>query len=243
MTKKDFIANIINEITISGALNLNINEAEIDRIIENEKRNVFLNWRNAVETKFTVLHPAAFRTDEFRKARSIQLPSCVWGVQDMREIKNSGRWFGVADMDLSLDRVFASDTFLSPFSSDIIMSRTIQFSYYDLMRSFTLTDMQFSFNPNTHKITVIGHNPTSGVLLRCHVAIEDSALYDDYMFFKQCVGKAMIQINRAYKFFEVTLIGGVNISTMLADTGQKYLDEVAEYQKGITPPDWFFMFQ
>ena len=127
MTKDEFKKNIIDEITVSGSLGITIKEEEIDRIIENEKRFVYLNWRNTVESKFTVMNPMAFRSEEFRNSRTIQLPDCVWGIQEFREIRDGGRLFGINDPDISSNRIFASDIFLSPFSTDVIASRTMTY--------------------------------------------------------------------------------------------------------------------
>lgn len=243
MTKDEFKKNIIDEITVSGTLAITIKEEEIDRIIENEKRFVYLNWRNTVESKFTVMNPMAFRTEEFRNSRTIQLPNCVWGIQEFREIRDGGRLFGINDPDISSNRIFASDIFLSPFSTDVIASRTMTYSAFDLMRSFTLNHIQFSFNPNTHKIVVNGHDPVAPVLVRCFVGIDESALYDDYMFYKHVLGKCYIQVHRILKTYEVTMIGGVNIASYFMDLGKELVNEVKEYQEKISPPDWFFMFQ
>lgn len=71
------------------------------------------------------MNPAAFETEEFKGSRSIQLPACVWGINMFKEIKDGSRFFGINDMDLTMDKVFGSDLFLSPFSSDIITTRTV----------------------------------------------------------------------------------------------------------------------
>lgn len=243
MTKGEFIKNIIDEITVSGSLAITIKEEEVERIIENEKRYVYLNWRNTVESRFTVINPQAFRTEEFRTSRTIQLPDCVWGIQELREIRDGGRMFGINDPDISTNRIFATDIFLSPFSTDVIASRTMTYSAFDLMRSFTLNHIQFTFNPNSHKIVIVGHDPVAPVLIRCFVGIDESSLYDDYMFYKHCLGKCYIQIHRILKTYEVQMIGGVTIASYFMDLGKEYINEVKEYQDKITTPDWFFMFQ
>lgn len=243
MTKDDFIQNIVNEITISGSLSIEVKEDEIERIIENEKRNVFRNWRDTVELRYGIIPVERFRTSSFRKSRVIQFPACVWGIDEFREIRDGSRLFGINDPDLSMERVMGSDLWLSPFSSDVITTRTISYSWFDLARSFTLKDIQFDFNINTKRVQVIGHDPIAPVLCRVWVQIEDCALYDDYMFFKQCVGKVMIQIHRVLKTFEVTLVGGVSIGSYFMDLGKQYLDEVKEYINGQQNPDWFLMFQ
>ena len=62
MTKSEFIKNIVDEITISGSLAISVKEEEIERIIENEKRFVYLNWRNTVESRFTIKSPIQLST-------------------------------------------------------------------------------------------------------------------------------------------------------------------------------------
>ena len=180
MTRNDFIKNIVDEITISGSLNVTVNTKEIERIIDNEKRYVFRNWRDTVELRYGVIPVERFRTPEFRQSRTIQFPDCVWGIDEFREIKDGSRLFGINDPDLSMERVMGSDLWLSPFSSDVITTRTVSYSWFDLARSFTLRDINFNFNLNTKRLQVIGHDPIAPVLCRVFVQIEDSALYDDY---------------------------------------------------------------
>ena len=55
MTRDDFVQNIIDEITISGSLQITVKKEEIERIIDNEKRNVFRNWRDTVELRYGIV--------------------------------------------------------------------------------------------------------------------------------------------------------------------------------------------
>lgn len=242
MTKEELIDLVENEITVSGQLKLSVNKNEISRIIDMEKRYVYRDWPFTTELKHAVMNPAAFRTPEFNASRTIQLPDCVWGIQEFCEIKDGMRLFGINDPDLRLERVMASDLWLSPFSSDVITSRTISYSWFDLARSFTLTDIQFNFNFNTHRIKVIGHNPLSPVLIRAWVAIDEGNLYEDYYFQKLIIARCKMQLHRVLKTFEYTTIGNVSITSMLYDQGKQELDEIKEYMKNNTQPDWFLMF-
>lgn len=244
MTKQELIEWIKDEITVSGKLALDqIDDKEIDRIIENEKAYVHREWRDTVELKMAVISPAAFRTEEFKKSRIIQLPDCVFGIDEFREIKDGSRLFGINDPDLRLERVMGSDLWLSPFSSDVITSRTISYSWFDLARSFTLVDISFKFNINTHRIAVIGHDPLAPVFIRAYVAIDDADLYEDPYFRKWVCAKCKMQAHRILKTFETNLIGGTTISTILYDEGTKEKEEVLEAIKGNDVPDYFLMFQ
>jgi hypothetical protein len=243
MTKEELIQLISDDLTASGSIKLNLNTDEISRIIDVEKEMMHRDWRDTVELKYAVMNPQAFHTAEFKASRTIQLPSCVYGIDEFREIKDGGRLFGLNDPDLRLERVMASDLWLSPFSSDVITSRTISYSWFDLSRSFTLTDIQFRFNINTHRINVIGHDPIAPVLIRAYVAIDDADLYDDYYAQRWFIAKCKCQLHRVLKTFEYNTIGGVSITSMYGEQGQAELEKIQEYMKGQDTADWFLMFQ
>lgn len=244
MTKQELIQWVKDEITASGALPLDqINDKEIERIIDNEKEYVHREWRTAVEPRMCIISVDAFKKPEFKQSRTIQLPDCVYGIDDFREIKDGSRLFGINDPDLRLERVMGSDLWLSPFSSNVITSRTISYSWFDLARSFTLTAIQFRFNINTHRIQVIGHDPTAPVLVRAFIAIDDGDLYEDPMFRKWISSKCKMQLHRILKTFEVNLVGGVNISSILYDEGKAEKEEVEKWLSGNDPADYFIMFQ
>lgn len=243
MTKEELIQLISDDLTASGSIKLNLNTDEISRIIDVEKEMMHRDWRDTVELKYAVMNPQVFNTPEFKASRTIQLPDCVYGIDEFREIKDGGRLFGLNDPDLRLERVMASDLWLSPFSSDVITSRTISYSWFDLSRSFTLTDIQFRFNINTHRINVIGHDPIAPVLIRAYVAIDDADLYDDYYAQRWFIAKCKCQLHRVLKTFEYNTIGGVSITSMYGEQGQAELEKIQEYMKGQDTADWFLMFQ
>ena len=242
MTKQELIKLISDDLTASGNINLDLDEKEISRIIDVEKKMAYRDWRDAVELKYAVMSPYAFRTEEFRKSRTIQLPDCVMGIDEFREMKDGSRLFGINDPDLSIQRVMGSDLWLSPFSSDVITTRTISYSWFDLARSFTLIDIQFRFNINTHRINVIGHDPIAPVVIRAYIAIDDADLFEDYYFQRWCIAKWKCQMHRILKTFEYNVIGGVNITSMYGEQGTQELNDIKEYQKGQDPPDYFISF-
>lgn len=242
MTKDELIDFISADLTVSGSLKLNLDRNEIARIIDAEKRMAHRDWRDAVELKCAIMNPSAFRTPEFKASRTIQLPDCVYGIDEFREIKDGGRLFGINDPDLRLERVMGSDLWLSPFSSDVITTRTVSYYWFDLVKSFTLTDIQFKFNIDTHRINVIGHDPLAPVYIRAYVAIDDADLYEDYYFQRWCIACCKSQLHRVLKTFEYTTIGGVNITTMYGDQGKEEKDSIKEYMKGQDQPDYFIMF-
>lgn len=242
MTKQELIKLISDDLTASGNIKLDLDEKEISRIIDVEKHMAWRDWRDAVELKYAVMNPAVFSSEEFKKSRTIQLPECVVGIDEFREMKDGSRLFGINDPSLRLERVMGSDLWLSPFSSDVITTRTISYSWFDLARSFTLIDIQFRFNVNTHRINVIGHDPIAPVVIRAYIAIDDADLFEDYYFQRWCIAKCKCQMHRILKTFEYNVIGGVTITTMYGEQGTQELADIKEYQKGQDPPDYFISF-
>lgn len=241
MTIQELVSFISDDLTASGSITLDLNHKEIERIINAERKYAYMEWRDACELNYAVVYPQAFRSPDFMKTRTIQLPECVMGVCEFREIKDGAKLFGINDPDLRMDRVFGSDLWLSPFSSDVIASRTISYSWFDLARSFTLTDIQHKFNLATHKLQVIGRTPVSPVLIRAFVAIPESDLYDYYYFQRWCIAKCKSQLHRVLKTFTYNVIGGVQITDMYGEQGKAEIDEIKEYMKNVDPADYFIM--
>lgn len=187
------------------------------------------------------MNPAAFQTKEFKSSRSIQLPECVWGINEFSEVKDGARFFGINDMDLTMDKVFGSDLFLSPFSSDIIATRTITWSWYDLAKSFTLTKIQFRFNQNTHRITVVGRTPNHPVVIQAYVGIPEEELYEDYYFQRLCISRCKMQLHRLLKTFDYQVVGGITVISTLQDEGKTEYDSIVELKLKDDPADWFLM--
>lgn len=242
MTQQELVDFIVDDLTVSKTLKITLKENEIVRIINAEKKMAYRDWRDACELKIGVINPAVFRTPEFRQSRTIQLPDCVYGIDEFREMKDGSRLFGINSPDLSLERVMGSDLWLSPFSSDVITSRTVSYYWFDLARSFTLVDIQHKFNINTHRINVIGHDPIAPVFIRAFVAIDDADLYDDYYFQRWCIATCKTQIHRLLKTFESTTVGGVNITTLYGEQGKEERESIKEYMKGQDTADWFLEF-
>lgn len=241
MTKEELMKLISDDMTASGSIPIDLNEKEVSRIIDVEMKHAYMNWRDAVDLNYAVLFPEAFRTPDFRKSRTIQLPSCVYGVMEFREIKDGSRLFGINDPDLRMERVMGSDLWLSPFSSDVIATRTVSYSWFDLARSFTLTEIGHKFNLATHKLQVTGRDPVSPVLIRAFVAIAPEDLYDYYYFQRWCIAKCKIQLHRVLKTFTYTVVGGVQITDMYGEQGRTEIEEINTYMKENDPADWFLM--
>lgn len=244
MTQDELVQFIKDDLTASCSLDLDVlNDAELVRIINAEKRMAFMEWPDCVELRLQIFPVQCFQTPEFKKTRTIQLPNCVYGVDKFQEIKDGSRLFGINDPNLNIDQVMGSDLWLSPFSSDVIASRTVAWSWYDLAKSFTLTEIQHRFNIATHRLQVIGRDPKCAVLLQAYVAIDDESLYDYYDFQRFCIARAKTQLHRVLKTFTYNVVGGVQITDMYKEEGESEMKEIKERQANLSQPNWFVAVQ
>ena len=245
MTKQDFIKFISDDLTASGSIPVSLNYNEISRIIDKELNWLYQEWNQSFEETWAIMSPHMFKTEEFKAARSIQLPKCVLGIKEFREINDGGRLFGIADPLLSIDRITAADMYLSPWSaSDTVLHRTVQFSYWDLLRGYSLTNISYSFNPNTHKIIVSGRTPSRPVLIRAYTKIPAENMFEDSLVQRWIIAKCKISMARILGTFTVNLIGGVTVNaSMWKDEGNEEIVELKEKIKGDNAPSWFLTVQ
>lgn len=242
MTKNELIDYIKNELSASYALPFLPPDNEIARIIEFETRYLNREYINAITTTNYIVDLQYFKTAEFRNTRTLQLPTCVQGVERFMEVNNGSRIWGFNDPDMRFDRAMAADLYLSPMSGDQIAYRTIQWSFWDLSRSFILSDIQFDFNFNTHRLFVKGRDPQRAVYIQALTSIPENDLYEDPIAIKWFVAKCKISLSKILGTFNYNLIGGVTINaTQWSDEGKSEIEELKEYFKDINQPNYMLM--
>lgn len=77
MTRSEFIEWLKDEVTLSGALQVNLPDKEYNRIIDRELKMVYELSPDAIQESYTIIPVEYFYTPEFRKNRTIQFPKCV----------------------------------------------------------------------------------------------------------------------------------------------------------------------
>ena len=245
MTKNDFIKNIVDEITISGSLNIEVKTDEIERIIENEKRNVFRNWRDTVELRYGIVPVTQFRTPEFRASRTIQFPDCVLNIGHLEEMRRKNSLFGLAgDPDFTFGRFMNQDMLIPGnfLSTDAVVYRTIQMSTWDQLKTFNLSDIKHRFDEVSHVLTVLGHDPIAPVFCELYVKAPEEKLFDDPWVQKWMGAKCKLQVAKAIGTFTATTIGGVTVNyNLYTDEANKDLDECKEFFKNLRDADHFFI--
>ena len=60
-----------DEVTMSGAININLSDKEYNRIIEKELRKLYQIYPVTLYKTFMIIHLDVFRSPEFRRTRTI----------------------------------------------------------------------------------------------------------------------------------------------------------------------------
>jgi hypothetical protein len=242
MTKKDLIEYVKAELTASCSLPFTPPDAEIERIIDIESRWLYREYRDASYTFWYLLNKQYYQTPEWKATRTFQLPECVIGVKVVYELTAGQRVFGINDPDMKFDRLMAADLYLSPLSSDQITYRTMQWSFWDMMRQFNLRDIQFSFNLNTRRIVILGRDPQMSLYVSTINKIPEEEFYEDPLVIKWMTATAKKSLARILGTFNYNLFGNVTVNYEQWRTeANEELKELKEKIVGDNSTDWFMM--
>ena len=241
MTEKELIEDINDDITFSGSLPYGLPEKEIKRIITNDSRYFWDNWKHAVESKYLLLPTELFSNPSFKKMRQIQLPDCVQFVVDFKEAKG-GSIFATIDRDFAEQKFIGSEIFLTPFIGESIMYRTVMFSFLDLTKSMLLDTIAYDYNKNTKLLGVIGRTPATSAVLRVFTKIESSKLFEDELFQRYVRAHAKVRLSHMLQTFNYNLPGGVTVNYQnIVVAAEKEMEDVKAMMKGENTTDWMFL--
>ena len=231
MTKDEFKQWLKDEVTLSGALAINIPDKEYDRVIDRELQAVYEKSTEAVKESYTIIPVDYFYTPEFRRTRTIQFPKCVMSVIRFVEMKRRNSMFGFNDPDFSFNRTFQADMWLgSQMNMDSVMFRTVQWSLWDQLKQFTLIDIKHRWNWNDKTLLVLGHDPTVNVFCGLGVKVAEEDMFEDYWCRKWISAHMMLQANKLLTLWNVTLAGNVTLNLApLVDEANKNIEECTNH--------------
>ena len=231
MTRDEFKQWLKDEVTLSGALAINIPDKEYDRVIDRELQAVYEKSTEAVKESYTIIPVDYFYTPEFRRTRTIQFPKCVMSVIRFVEMKRRNSMFGFNDPDFSFNRTFQADMWLgSQMNMDSVMFRTVQWSLWDQLKQFTLIDIKHRWNWNDKTLLVLGHDPTVNVFCGLGVKVAEEDMFEDYWCRKWISAHMMLQANKLLTLFNLPLQGGVAINLApIVDEANKNIEECTNY--------------
>lgn len=243
MTKDELINEVVGELTASCALPFQPPKAEIERIINKEMRWLYREYRTLVYDRIYIINKKYYETPEWKDSRTFQLNDCTEGIKKVVEMTSGSRVFGINDPDLSFDRLMASDLYLTPLSSDQITYRTIQWSFWDLARSFNLQDINHDFNPNTHRLAITGRDPIQSLMVLALDHIPEEDAYEDPIVINWMIAQAKRSLARILGTFNFQLAGNITINfEQSRSEGNEELAKLKEKISGDECPDWFLIF-
>lgn len=232
-----------NEITMSGAIQISLPDAEYNRIIDKELNMVYQLYPVAMDYSYTIIPNQVFYLPEFRNNRVLQFPDCVMGVWKFQEMKRRYGLFGINDPDFTYNKVFMADMWMGvQMSGEIIADRTINMSFFDQLQNFQVVDMKFRWNESGHNMVVEGHDPYYNVFCGLYVKAPDYRLFDD-PWVRQWIGaRCKINVARMIGTFTTSsLLGGVQVNTNLyTEEANREIEECKEQWKMQREANQFF---
>lgn len=242
MSEQELIEDINNEITYSGMLPYSLPEKELKRIIENDSRYFYDNWRHAVEPRYLLLPTDMFKTEQFKVSRTIQMPDCVQFVTDLKEAKGASI-FATIDRDFSEQKFIGSEVYLTPFMGESIMYRTIMFSFLDLTRGLILDTIAYDYNRNTNSLGVVGRTPKVNAVAKILKKIDKDKLFEDELFQRYVRSHSKVRLAHMLQTFNYQLPGDVTINYQnMVTTAEKEMEEVKAMMKGENTTDWMLLY-
>lgn len=241
MTRAEFIEWLKGEVTLSGALSINLPDAEYNRIIDRELKQLYELYKDTLRETYTIIPVEYFYKPEFRKNRTIQFPSCVYSVNRFVEMHRRNSLLGFNDPDFSFNRAFMADMWLgSQVNLDSVAYRTIQMCNFDMLKRFTLIDIQHRWNYPSHTLLVLGHDPRVDVWCGLHVKVDEQELFEDTWVQKWISAHCRLAGTRMLGLFNVQLLSGVtlNIDT-ISNNATDDLEKCREYFNQTNTPGWF----
>jgi hypothetical protein len=243
MSEQELIEDINNEITYSGMLPYSLPEKELKRIIENDSRFFYDNWRHAVEPRYLLLPTDMFKTDQFKQYRTIQMPDCVQFVTDLKEAKGASI-FATIDRDFSEQKFIGSEVYLTPFIGESIMYRTIIFSFLDLTRGLILDTIAYDYNRNTNSLGIVGRTPKVNAVAKILKKIDKDKLFEDELFQRYVRAHSKVRLAHMLQTFNYTLPGDVSINYQnMVATAEKEMTAVETMMKGENTTDWMYLYR
>jgi hypothetical protein len=241
MTERELIEDINNEITFSGMIPYSLPEKELMRILENDTKYFYDNWRHAVEPQYLALPPALFEDPAFKANRQIVLPDCVQAVIDFKEARGNSI-LGTIDRDFGEQKFIGAEVYLTPFIGESIMYRTAIFSFLDLTKAFVLDTIAYDFNKNSKKLTIVGHSPRVQAVAKVLKKLDKEYLYKDELFQRYVRAHAKVRLAQMLQTFNYTLPGEVTLNYQtITQAATAEMTEVTTMMAKENTPDWLFL--
>jgi hypothetical protein len=249
----DFVNQLAAEITGSCMIPMNLPRAEVQNIVQRAKKWFYKNYEYSVRESFIGIPVEMFKTEYFRRTRSLTLPKedpttgggeifSVYGVFQTGSRYGSGTSVTFTTGDFAIERMLYGGLYGGSGTvggAENLQYYVINESYFDFVRQIVDNPLSYHYSQLTHEIRFTGELPKKDVILEVYETIPQCALFEDEIFFRYCAAKIKISLGSKLGIFGFNLPGNIQINAdAIQSLGQDELDKVLEEIKGDEGVDW-----
>jgi hypothetical protein len=243
MTQDEFIATIQQELSVACALPFTVPVSEIQRIIKYSADWFYKKYEDAVEERYYFISTNFFKTDQFKRDRTVTMPDCVfsiWGLKKLKEdFARSMSFDGTADF--GIERLFLSDSVSIGQGTENLMYYVLNLYWLDVASHVINHTVSFNYNRNSHRLFIAGETPDRDCVAMCYVKVPLEHLMNDEVFYRYVVAKCKIQLSRILGTFNFNLPGNIQINyDLIRSEGQDEVQKIEEEIKADEGMDFFF---
>lgn len=243
LTLDELIDVVRNNVTLNCKLPYTLGNANIERIIKFDAlRWFYREYKYALQRTYYYVDLQSFWKNTSVDIKFITLPDEIEAVRWIYLVSyNDMRNLGYILPNGSISLGQTSTPFVASLNAgEYAQSFAVMQSLQDAISTFSKNTVKFYFDPNSKRFeiqTSLQHN----LILEVYAHIPEEALFGDPYFIKYVTGMAMLDYATELSFTDMTLAGNTKINTdRIYDRGDKMVEEVKEYIKGITRGSFFF---
>lgn len=242
MTQEEFIALVQQELSVACALPFTVPVAEIERIIKFSADWFYKKYEDAVEERYYVIPLSNFKTEQYKKSRTITLPECVFSIFSLKKLKEDfGRTYSFDGTgDFGIERLFLSDSVSIGQGTENMMYYVLNLSWLDLSSHIINHTISYNYNRTSHKLFLAGQTPDRDCVAQCYVKLPFEYLMKDEIFYRYVVAKCKIQLSRILGTFNFNLPGNITINyDLIRSEGTEEVTKIEEEIKSEEGMDFF----
>jgi len=241
-TQEEFISNVQQELSVSCSLPFTIPVSEIQRIIKFAADWFYKNYEDAVEERYYIIPKTIFKTDQFKRERTVTLPECIFSIWQFKKLKEDfGRSMSFdGTADFGIERLFLSDSSSLGQGTENMMYYTLNLYWLDVASHVINHTISYNYNRNTHKLFIGGETPNRDCVALTYTKIPIESLINDEIFYRYVVAKCKTQLSRILGTFDFNLPGNIKInSDLIREEGTEEITKIEEEIKSDEGLDFF----
>jgi hypothetical protein len=241
-TQEEFIGLVQQELSVACALPFTVPIQEIQRIIKFSADWFYKKYEDAVEERYYFVSTEWFKTDQFKRERTVTMPDCVFSVYMLKKLKEdftrTMSFDGTADF--GIERLFLSDSVSIGQGTENLMYYTLNLYWLDVASHVINHTISYNYNRNTHKLFFGGETPNRDCVALTYTKIPIESLITDEIFYRYVVAKCKVQLSRILGTFNFNLPGNIQINyDLIRSEGTDEITKIEEEVKSEEGMDFF----